>query len=322
MPGRQSLAVYVLHVKGRRTNDLLPVADFGRGDLLDLMREWLVSLEKEPDDNEVEQRVMTLKRLDRTGRTLTGIIELGLYGSKRDIYDCVTRQKVGAVETHHAVLGEYFFRVDVPEDDDKGLLFLHRQGQHGITADFDQGFKTFFRTRCSDFTLVISPLAPAEVVKHYLNPQRVTKLRFIAHRVPPNFVSRLDGGLHEFEGDIEIVLKARRNASIPFRENFQVAVKEPEMARRMVTIPGIQPEEVDVKVELVTGHGQRTVTVTNLSNIRAAWDITGRVLPSANGNLPYEAFLNAANWVAEEVGARLRMVVEDVQQDQSEEDLD
>lgn len=265
-----SLAAYEISVRERGNDELARVGKFGpKLDLFEIFKEFLTTLSVKDEE---EQRVFRIRVLDEAGRTLLGVLESGNYGSEIPVCDIETLKDTYTIRTTGAPMKRFFFRLDVPTDARRAILLLQREGNIGVQDAFTRAFKPVFTASCPGFICDFMPLTPSEVIKHFRDPEKIQKVRFIARTIPDNFFKFFDAGIKDVPGYVEVSFNAYRDASLPWKVHLDKALTDPEAAPKMLALEGLQADEVKVQVKV--GNSIRTINVNNLADLRATFEIT------------------------------------------------
>ena len=131
-----SLATYTLRVRDIQTGKQQKLDQFGpkKNDLLNVLRDWLETMRKENahTHDKAAHHVFNVTKADLDGRTISGIVESGIYGRGSKLRD-VEQWKITHTKTiKEADMLPFYFLFDIPEGTDEGMLIVERAGNIGI----------------------------------------------------------------------------------------------------------------------------------------------------------------------------------------------
>jgi hypothetical protein len=302
MPRTFSLASYLVKVRdvSEKEDEILSDLPDDR-DLVTYLNEQLAAM-KETKHNEESQQVLAVSKLVKSGRTLTGIIETGDYGTESNIYSVAKKQVVYKRQTQDADLWPFYFTFDIPEGTDEGLLILQRTGNYGVRHVLYRFLYDCFTNDFVDLKLRLDPIVDPEQIAKYSHGV-VQELRFIRVTLPPDLADRYDSGHKEFHGRMELVVKARRGGALPLQKYVSKLMAKGERGG-IFAIGGGQFEYDDIRMKARVGGTSRTFSLRD-PKLRSYHDVTDVVKMGAGGHPTFDSMNEAAMSLAEKLKAQI-----------------
>jgi len=305
MPTNISLAAYLVKIRDvkERQDETLSHLTGDDEDFLEYLAKQL-SVMKEAQQNEQYQQVLSVTKLKRTDRQLSGMIETGEYGLESNIYSTVTKKVVHKRKKQEADLRPFYFMLQIPLDVDEGLLILQRTGNYGIRKVLYRFLHDSFNRDFVDFRLHLDPIVDPAQFERYSHG-KVKELRFIRITLPSDLADSVRGGHTESRGHMELVIKASRGGSLPDRVQARVAklLKKRERAGVFALDDG-NFEYNDVKVKTQVGGTHRTFSIGD-PRLRSYYDITGKIELGGGGHPTFESIAEQAEGLAEKLMAKI-----------------
>ena len=254
-------------------------------DLFELLYSYLKNdmpcIPFDPEDS--SKRTIRLETCIKQERTIYGIVKSGEYGLQSELHDVESNMSSYERQFTDAELIPYFFLVKMPPMTMQGILILQKLGSRGCKGAFEKDFNEYIKSKfASQYLVEISSLVPKDLVKAYLR-RRIIKIKLIKHSFP-NEVSDVDlrGLPTDEQGEVEYILKARRNKTLPeslvdkFRGNVDTFLGGGSTpVGSLLEIQGFEAD--NVKVEVQVGSSCRTIDLSNVDRVRFTEDITERV---------------------------------------------
>lgn len=302
MPKTISLAAYLLKVRDvrEREDETLSEID-GETDLLDYLNEQLGAM-RETKHNEQHQQVLSVTRLTKSNRTLLGLMEEGEYGAETNIYSVPKQTVVYRRKRDDADLWPYFFRFDIPEGVDVGLLILQRSGNYGIRKVLHRFLRESFANDHEDLRLHLDPIVDPEQVHKY-ERGLVQEVRFVKVSLPADLADRYDTGNRQAKGRMELVIKAQRGSALPLRKLIATLLQKRERSGVFAIDEG-NFEYNDVRVKARVDGTSRTFSIGD-PKLRSYYDITSAVKIERGGHPSFESMNEAASELAERLLSKL-----------------
>lgn len=295
-----SLAVYGVRLKVARSSDAeeegRPLSTFtaAEDDFGEVATGLLEELRADAYVKEDSQQVLQVSQVERANRLIEGLVQVGQYGSESEIrnldeWDVVAYQKA----IRDADLEPYYFLFDIPEQRDLGLLLLQRTGVSGVHGILARALQEKFRARFPDHRLVLKAIVPETLIEQMRDENNaLTEVRFIRHQVPTDIAAILGAaGTEQGEGSMELVVRTREAGRLRAIQRYFEA--NPGMGG-MLEIDETRFQYDSVKVKVKMDGKERTMDLSNPTQLRAAFDITPLVEWSAAGHPTFASVSQAA----------------------------
>ncbi len=221
-----SLASYTIRVKEQTTHSNIRINKLrDGGDVFETFKAYLTGLKRISSHNAVEQKLLRVSKLSISGRTLKGIIETGEYGYESDLYDVDNDVVSHRRKTKEAEMLPFYFVISMPPDVNEGIIILQRFRQFGIRKTLLQDFSQYFNTAHPSYRIEINPLTYENLLKEYLDGGQIKAIRLIKFVMPRDIATAFELQDHlEDEAYMEIVVKSRRNKSLPIIAKIRQAL--------------------------------------------------------------------------------------------------
>jgi hypothetical protein len=287
------LSSYTIRVEGKTDNDqeqapkapYLTLDCFTNGtDLLDVLLNYLTALKDMPIKDDQERNIISVSELTAKERRISGVIQSGLYGIQSKLIDIDTNNVVHERTTNQAEILPFYFLIDIPKGRNEGILILSRIGTYGIKTILSKFMEKHFLTNYSDFSILLKPLVPDQVVKQILFEGRIKKLRFIKYQIPTDVIDGFDEGHEEISKNLEMSISASR---LPIVGRLKGLFDGSRMVKNLFEIQDYGFDYDTIKVEVEMGGSNRIVNLGNWEKVRNYVNITDRVTLGNNG---YPAF--------------------------------
>jgi hypothetical protein len=231
----------------------------GKQDFLSLLNGGMKTTLYSQKDDESDERITCLKRVDLSARNLTGLMEAGHYGETANIVHSKTGRTVHQQATEEASLLPFFFRIVIPQGKDRGLLILQRDNRlrgkqilksvvDPILSKFDESLK------CE-----MEPIMNRETFEKMVGEGQIQQIKFIKMSIPQDFADEYDKGRDEERGTMELTVKARRGRGLPMKKRLTDWMTSDKGVKDLFKVPGLDFEYDRVKADLRIGRNKRTV---------------------------------------------------------------
>lgn len=291
-----SLAAYLIKIRDVNAREDEVLSDFAdEKDFVEYLNTQLGAM-KVTKHNEEAQLVLSVSKLIKNDRVLTGIIETGEYGIESNIYSVSEKKIVYKRKKQEADLWPFYFMVDIPEGTDEGLLILQRSGNYGIRHVLSRFLRDSFDNDFADLRLRLDPIVDAEQIKKY-SQGVVKELRFVKISLPPDLEDCYDSGHKEVHGQMELVIKARRGGTLPLQKYVASLLKKRERSGIFAIDDG-NFEYNDIKIKAKVGGSSRTFSVGE-PKLRSYHDITDIIKYGSGGHPSFDSINEAAENLAD-----------------------
>ena len=275
---RFSLSSYSLRIKDKRTRSYVRLDNFSENlDSLNIFHNYLNSLQNNPSHDSQSKNFMRISSLNLSDsdRTFCGILEKGDYGYASTLIDVDDGSTSYERQIDDAELLPFYFLGSIPMGSDNGVILLQRFKQLGVKRFFRDYLDEHLKNEHSNFSIEFNPLIPEQVVRQNLSQGRITKVRFIKSEITSDIADAYDrnGGAIEDEGYLEFTVHAKRSGEIPILNKILDYLGGNRELNQIIEIPYFEYENVKVEVEI--NKNKRTIDLSDLSKIRAYYDIDG-----------------------------------------------
>ena len=307
---RFSLACYTIRLRRKGSRDFMQLDSFqGNEDLVNVFNQYLVQRTTAHSDDPDGQKLLHVTRSQQNSRVISGIVETGQYGYEAELHD-VNTFTVSHVRTpNEAEMVPFYFLVSIPHNRDEGVLLLQRRAQFGIRTVFLKDFSEYFRNLYPEIIVEFNPLVTQELIDRYLNGGILKQLRLVRFAVGTDIASNVVGGHDEQSDQIELRISAKRNEALPYISRILDSIREGRPPDQLIELSEISDVDFDydtVKVELEMNGTRRTVDLSDLSKLRAYYDITSDVEVGTNGHPVFESIHAIASDLLDDALAQLQ----------------
>lgn len=298
-----SLAAYAVRFRETRHTGHLPLGEVSQNGAYGFVGACLAELQDHLLREEEDQTLLRTTALapDPEHSKLVGTVASGAWGYEADLLEMQTGELAYRRQVTDAEVLPFFFLFSLPPDRDEGIALLARFGARGIKTVVSK----MLQERASDQDLGVQiefrSLVPSDLLMDWLHEGRITAVRFITYHLQPDLADQVQLGDHE-EGSTELILRAGRNRSFPFRGRlrriFERGVAEVGDLPLME-----QPEAVKLDVRL--GSRRRRFDVRNLGKVRAYYDVSEDVVIEETGHPNFASMLEAAEDLLRDLNTEL-----------------
>lgn len=178
-----SLSVYSISINKRgNREDLQLLSDFNEGKdfynyIASMLNVWKLNNKTGKEDNpialdEEESKAFRIGKdeggkdlMYNTGRSISGIIESGEYGTEEEGVNIDTGELSFKKKKTEALLKPFYFQFYIPHNAVKAFLIVERIGINGIMSIMRNAMMNYFSTQdCDGFVLNITPLTLNKLV--------------------------------------------------------------------------------------------------------------------------------------------------------------
>lgn len=225
-------------------------------------------------DVPVLQKCICIDSLIKYDHRVRGLVRIGDYGFRTQIVNASTQSKSYDMTEKDAMLHPFFFDFHFPENSQKGILLIQRTGVSGIKGLLESIIDADFKKLYQEYIIDIRPLMPAQAAKKLISSGKISKVRFVQHKIPSDIADRFNGDQKPQEGDLEIVLRPQRKGilrNIPLME----ILDGKRGIQELIEMENFEPD--NIKVEIDIEGKRRIIDFGNLGRLKAAFDITDDV---------------------------------------------
>ncbi|MDF5734538.1 MULTISPECIES: hypothetical protein [unclassified Nostoc] len=246
----------------------------GHDDLLTVMSIFIQKLTINRK-NDTYNIYMKASNIQEEGRSISGLIESGIYGISSNLRDVDTDSITYKKKKSDAEVLPFYFLIYIPKDTNEGILLLQRTGKYGIRTHFGIFLDKYFSDKFPGFAVEINTLVQEEIIKRILYGGTIKKVRCVKYQAPIDRVDGLDEGHQEIPYNMEIVLSANK---IPFMGKIQNFFNSTSSVKSLIELRDFNFDYDTVKVDVDLDGSLRTFDLGCLQRARAYYDISDQVV--------------------------------------------
>jgi len=271
-------SLYFLTIGGRKRR--LNLSDINGNDVYEMLKEIFLSAKEKGGIFKIEnsRKGINISHVDfdDSERIVYGILEKGVYGTRTRIIDVETGE-----QTHEKGRNEmegipFYYLFYIPQNHDRGICIFEKIRNDGIADVVDKFLKENLKKKINK-GVYLSGFMLGPVLEEILEG-RLFKVRLIKYSLNPDIAEAYDR--NEDEGEMELVIKAKRNGYLPI-EKVKSFLKKIindksddydfyEILPPKETLETMGFDDVDdVKLEFRIGHHQRTIPIKSILDIRS-----------------------------------------------------
>jgi hypothetical protein len=293
-----SLAAYAVKVwnPNDRENELISDFDGEGADVFEFLHDVLDGIKANTLDQEELQQALSVPRLDKKHRTLSGTIETGQYGHESDFINVKTTKVVYKRKKEDAEMLPFYFYFEIPEGTEDGILILQRTATFGIRKILHWVLKMAFEEKYPEYKLKLSPIVVESEFDKFIKG-KIQTIHFIKKTIPADIADAYDRGHHEVHGTVELVIRARKRGTIPMNTWLSKVFKD----RQVGGVFALDDENFtydNIKAQVKVGHATRTINAADPGRIRSYFDVTDAIKMGSNGHPQYNSIREEADKLA------------------------
>lgn len=269
----------------------------GYTDLYDVMLAFLQGL-KTNTKNDTYKTYMRAIHVEPDGRSITGVVESGVYGLSNNLRDVETDSVTYKKRKNDADVLPFYFLFYLPKDTNEGVLLLQRTGKFGIRTNLGNFLNTHFSKQYPGYLVEINALVQEELIKKILYGGIIKKLRCVKYHAPLDSIDGLDEGHQEVPFNMEIVLSANR---IPFMDRIQKFFDSDCNVKSLVEIRDFKFDYDTVKLEVEVNGSIRTFDLGYLQKARTYYDISEQVVMDSDEQPTFQSIQQVAKKYLNEI---------------------
>ena len=302
-----SLSIYSITINKRGNRDELQLlSDFNGGkDFYDyiasMLNVWKLNNKTHKEINpialdEEESKAFRIGKdsmgtfiMFRTGRSISGIIESGEYGTEEEGIDINTGKSTFKKKKTEALLKPFYFQFYIPQNAVRAFLIVERIGVNGILSIMRNAIlKYFSKTDCDDYVLNINPLTLNKLVDQKMRQMSGEAKKIILRQVRKDDrrVSRILGQQEESGITTDIVYNAAINKVFSFG-SFLARIKTQYNAETKLYEVDEEMSCGDIAFNIKIGGQDKVFSLMNIQTLGMSVDITGKVRLGANSYPTY-----------------------------------
>lgn len=313
-----SLSIYSITINKRGDKeDFQMLSDFNGGkDFYDyiasMLNVWKLNNKTHEEENPIaldedESKAFRIGKdakgnyiMHNTGRSISGIIESGEYGTEEEGIDINTGKSTFKKKKTEALMKPFYFQFYIPKNAKRAFLIVERIGVNGIMSILRNAIlKYFSETDCNGFVLNINPLTLNKLIDKKMQLMSSEAKKVILRRVRKDdlSVSKIIGQQAENAGiTTDIVYNAAINKVFSFgsflahmKSKFNKETKLYEVADDLSC--------ADIALNVKIGGQDKVFSLQTIQTLGMSVDITGKVTLGTNSYPTYTSVHKEADEV-------------------------
>jgi hypothetical protein len=285
-----ALSSYTVRVKQLYHDDYEILGNFlGGNDFLEVYRMFVEDRQDDPSHDTRLGILLRATRMEHNDRTLSGIIETGEYGIETELVNVDTEKMTYRRQTRDAEMRPFYFRALLPTDRKEGIIILQRYKQFGIRGAITRDLNMFVEELFPNLRIELNPLIPETMLRGYLQAGVLKKIRFIKFELPSDIIDAYPEGHVEAGGYTELVVTAGKRSGLPLIDRILQIVDGRMELEELAELQDYDFDYDSVKVELDLGGSRRTIDLSDLSKLKAFYDVDNQLEIGESGHPIYES---------------------------------
>jgi hypothetical protein len=293
---RTFLSIYTIRIKKytnkkKQADYCKKLSEFdGQNDICDVINTFLKEVEH-GNTNDTYKTYIKSIRVQKHERSISGIIESGVYGIPSEIRDVQTDKTNYKKQKNDADVLPFYFLFYLPKDTDEGLLILQRTGLFGIRSNFGNFLDKYFSKKYSNYFIEINTLVNEDVIKKIISNGNIQKLRCVKYSATSDSIDGLDEGHEETAFNMEVVVSANK---IPLWHKVQSFFDSKSDVKKLIEIRDFKFDYDTVKIEVEVNGSTRTFDLGNLGRAKAYHDISDRIIMDSDQHPNFDSIHKVA----------------------------
>lgn len=318
-----SLSIYSVTINKRGKRDELQLlSDFNNGkDFLDyitsMLNVWKLNNKTHEEENPValdeeESKAFRIGKdasghyiMHCVGRSVSGIIESGEYGTEEEGIDIETGKSSFKKKKNEALLKPFYFQFYVPRNSVRAFMLIERIGANGIMSIMRNAMLKYFSAAdCDEYVLNVNPLTLNKLVDKKMQQMSGEAKKVILRRVRKDDlrVSKILGLEAEAEGiSTDVVYNAAINKVFSFA-GFLENIKNKYNTETKLYEVDQDLSCGDIAFNVKIAGQDKVFSLQNIQSLGMSMDISNKVAYGANS---YPTF-KTLNDVADEMLSLIR----------------
>ncbi len=313
-----SLSIYSITINKRgNRDDLQLLDDFNGGkdfysyidSMLDVWKLNNKTHEKENpialDENEnkafrIGKDVEGYFILRKTGRSISGIIESGEYGTEEDGIDINTGKSTFKKKKTEALMKPFYFQFYIPKNAVRAFLIVERVGINGIMSILRNAILSYFSDKdCDDYVLNINPLTLNKLVDKKMSQMSCEAKKVILRHVNKDDlrVSKILGHqVNDAKISTDIVYNAAINTVFSFGSFLERIKTKYNVETKLYEVD----KDIscgDIAFNVIIGGQPKVFSLQNIQTLGMSVDITKKIQLGENSYPTYHSVHKEADEV-------------------------
>ena len=313
-----SLSIYSITINKRGNRDELQIlSDFNGGKdlynyIASMLNVWKLNNKTHEEENPIaldegENKAFRIGKdadgvfiMHKTGRSISGIIESGEYGTEEEGIDINTGKSTFKKKKTEALLKPFYFQFYIPQNAIRAFLIVERIGVNGIMSILRNAILSYFSdVDCEDFILNVNPLTLNKLVDKKMLQMSGEAKKVILRQVRKDDlrVSKIFGQQLENSGiTTDIVYNAAINKVFSFG-GFLERIKTRYNSKTKLYEVGKDMSCGDIAFNVKIGGQDKVFSLMNIQTLGMSVDITSKVVLGQNSYPTYRSVHNEADEV-------------------------
>jgi len=280
-------------IRGHCLLDILASSLGKNGGALFDLREVVQRRRPGKDVRDIPRKVFRCASVTREQNYITGYLKVGEYGTKNQIINRKTGQKIGDLNVDDSVLRDHFFYVEIRPGQKKALLLLQAINGKGIKSVFEEFTQDDFKKTTGNLSCQVRPLAHKALAEKWLNEADVCEIRLsgfstsgpindVAERLGDSYAEvilkpkkrsgRL-GKLSKFDGGMIDLLKSQAN-KVKVQVEYDGRKRLFNLGVDEAPVSSIEMDEEDSTLKFVNGNPTEESTKSFVAQLaRDIWEL-------------------------------------------------
>lgn len=155
----------------------------------------------------------------------------------------------------------------------------------------DRYISQMFETHYPDYTIDLKPLMPKQAIDALVKRGKLNAVRFVQNVIPSDIADRFNGNRKTQEGEVEIVIRPKKNGFLNMRKIFQVYDKTKNLSD-IISVENFSPDNMKLEIE-IDGR-KRVVDFGNLARVRSSFDVTSDIESDNDGYPTFESMKSSS----------------------------
>lgn len=245
---------------------------------------------------------------DDTKRTIFGTVKIGEFGLS---YEMVNVENQNLEHTRTVSETDSFpihFLLKVPDINDdlrfSGIAVFEKFRGRGAKGLFESHFMETFKTVYPDYTLIMKPLVPEEVLTS-LDKGKISEVSLKSPNLPKNMEDYYSSGNEETQRANITYKFSKSGANKKMNKYLKGVVNKTEPMNGVLVGDWFDVNEIDAKLK-VDGKDETIIIKEEKEQIIPGLDISNKVKPDKNGFPPPNKVQNESLVYLKELEARLK----------------
>lgn len=283
MANRISIACHTIRVVDKNTKCFRKLGQVSPDkDLETVFGEYLNSLQEGYAKSDEQQIIRHIRRHDKSGSILKGIIETGEFGYSTDLRNVNDQSLSYHRDRDDAEMMPFYFLAYLPSNRNEGIVLLQKRSNKGVRAELFGDFKKHVEKNYIGVSIEVNSLVPRQLIREHLTKGRLASIRLIQFGLPSDLVDAIDANDHqEKEGRVELKYIPGRGKGLPLIDKLLRFLDGNYEMTKLVEVSSFEYENVKVEIDLYGS--KKTLDLSDTNKMNTNIDITQEVQMNDDG---------------------------------------